>query len=131
MSNEIKLRMNAYYYGFERTGCLQIDRVLSAVACAGKAHHHTERWSDTDELHPLSEAGKIQSSATEAAQSFNKLIEIVQSVIEWNTKYPSQKIYNESSIRRIAAEMDEIFEKAKLVIADVTYRSDKALEGEE
>lgn len=41
-----KLRMDAYYYGFESTGDPDIDRILSAVACAGKAFHHTNQWLD-------------------------------------------------------------------------------------
>ncbi len=45
MSNN-KLRMNAYYYGFDDTGIDAIDRILSAVACAGKTFHHTECWND-------------------------------------------------------------------------------------
>ena len=40
------MRMDAYYYGFEPTGDEQIDRILSAVACAGKAFHHTESWGE-------------------------------------------------------------------------------------
>lgn len=35
-----KRRMDAYYYGFDSTGVDDIDRLLSAVACAGKAFHH-------------------------------------------------------------------------------------------
>ena len=38
------LRMNAYYYSFKPTGVKEIDRILSAVACAGKAFHSTEDW---------------------------------------------------------------------------------------
>jgi hypothetical protein len=40
------LRMSAYHYNFEETGVPSIDRILSAVACAGKAYHHTECWND-------------------------------------------------------------------------------------
>lgn len=40
------MRLNAYYYSFEPTGVEEIDRILSAVACAGKAYHHTESWQD-------------------------------------------------------------------------------------
>lgn len=40
------LRMNAYYYSFKPTGCLEVDLILSAVATAGKAFHHTEDWND-------------------------------------------------------------------------------------
>lgn len=41
-----ELRMNAYYYCFDKTGVREIDLILSAVACAGKAFHHTEDWQD-------------------------------------------------------------------------------------
>lgn len=40
------LRMNAYYYSFSPTGYNEIDRILSAVACAGKAFHNTDCWTD-------------------------------------------------------------------------------------
>lgn len=40
------LSLDAYYYGFDQTGVLIIDRILSAVACAGKAFHHTRDWCD-------------------------------------------------------------------------------------
>lgn len=40
------MRLNAYYYSFQQTGVEAIDRILSAVACAGKAFHHTEQWTD-------------------------------------------------------------------------------------
>lgn len=39
-------RMDAYYYGFDRTGSGPIDAILSAVAVAGKGSHHTESWGD-------------------------------------------------------------------------------------
>ena len=57
---------SAYYYGFLATGVLEIDAILKAVAHAGKAYHHTEEWSDTDEGEP-SEADKIQKAADHAA----------------------------------------------------------------
>lgn len=44
--SDAKMRMSAYYYGFDATGIPQIDLILSAVACAGKAFHHTESWDD-------------------------------------------------------------------------------------
>jgi len=40
------MRMKAYYYDFIKTGVPEIDRILSAVACAGQAYHHTEGWQD-------------------------------------------------------------------------------------
>lgn len=41
-------RMDAYYYGFNRTNFGPVDAILSAVAVAGKGSHHTESWADTD-----------------------------------------------------------------------------------
>lgn len=41
-----KLRMSAYYYTFDETGVREIDEILSAVAHAGKAFHHTSEWTD-------------------------------------------------------------------------------------
>jgi hypothetical protein len=49
-SNE--LRMDAYYYSFGSTGVPEIDLILSAVACAGKAYHHTEMWNEECEWTP-------------------------------------------------------------------------------
>ena len=37
-------RMDAYYYGFDRTGVGAIDRLLSVLAYAGMAYHHTADW---------------------------------------------------------------------------------------
>lgn len=40
------LRMDAYYYSFDATGDDAIDLILSAVASAGKAFHHTGEWTE-------------------------------------------------------------------------------------
>ena len=42
-------RMDAYYYGFDRTDCGPVDAVLSAVAIAGKGAHNTEDWCERDD----------------------------------------------------------------------------------
>lgn len=66
------LRMDAYYYGFDQTGVPAIDRILSAVACAGKAFHHTSQWQD--ECSPYvghvggTPAEWIQNAANDAAR---------------------------------------------------------------
>ena len=67
---ETPLRMSAYYYGFDPTGVREIDLILSAIACAGKAYHHTECWNDECEWAP--HTGKspvewIQNAANSAA----------------------------------------------------------------
>lgn len=69
-------RMSAYYYGFDPTGIPEIDKILSAVACAGKAFHHTDSWTDESEWPP--HAGKtpvewIQNAANEAAEKWRAL----------------------------------------------------------
>lgn len=62
-------RMDAYYYGFDKTGIGVIDRILSAVAIAGKAYHHTSEWSESPwgEEDGPSYAERIQIAANEAA----------------------------------------------------------------
>ena len=67
-----QLRMDAYYFGFSATGVREIDEILSAVACAGKAYHHTERWNDADEGE-WSYAELIQHAATRAAARIAEL----------------------------------------------------------
>ncbi len=74
MSEE--LRMDAYFYGFLKTGVPEIDLILSAVACAGKAFHHTDQWTD----HCLPYHGHsgstpidwIQNAANRAAAAWNR-----------------------------------------------------------
>jgi hypothetical protein len=55
-----------------------------------------------------------------AGQPPEALRAVVQAVVDWNTKYPSSRIYGEGSIRRIAAEMDVIFDQAKKALAGAT-----------
>ena len=64
-------RMDAYYFGFESTGDPKIDKILSAVACAGKAFHHTECWQDPCEWEGFKGSRPvdwIQNAANEAAR---------------------------------------------------------------
>ena len=55
------LRMDAYYFGFTPTGEELIDRILSAVASAGKAYHHTEDW--TEAIDPYEDVFRGQTCA--------------------------------------------------------------------
>ncbi len=72
-----KLRMDAYYYGFEPTGCPEIGLILSAVASAGKMYHHTDNWSDEEgwlesEVFEGDSCTKwIQNAANSAAAALN------------------------------------------------------------
>ncbi len=70
------MRMDAYYYHFQPTGDPAIDKILSAVACAGKAFHNTNCWADEayDGEAPEPHSGNtpvdwIQNAANEAARS--------------------------------------------------------------
>lgn len=66
------LRMNAYYYSFKPTGVLAVDKILSAVASAGKGCHHTDGWTE----YPSEDDNyidHIQRAAEEAAAEFKKL----------------------------------------------------------
>lgn len=66
------MRLDAYYFGFTPTGDELIDRILSAVACAGKAYHNTESWDEETPPYEDFFKGKnpvewIQNAADEAA----------------------------------------------------------------
>jgi hypothetical protein len=66
------LRLSAYYYSFTATGIREIDEILSAVACAGKAYHHTDNWQEDtskyqDHLEGDSPEDWIQNAANRAA----------------------------------------------------------------
>lgn len=74
-----ELRMDAYYYSFERTGVDAIDKILSAVACAGKSAHHTRDWGGQNDSGQGNERPPfegttciqwIQNAANEAAQQW-------------------------------------------------------------
>lgn len=75
----IDLRMNAYYYSFSKTGCYGVDRILSAVACAGKAFHNTDCW--TEECAPYDgHVGEtpidwIQNAANDCSADFKSAYE--------------------------------------------------------
>lgn len=64
-SEYLNMRLDAYYYSFEATGVIEIDRILSAVATAGKHHHHTEDWGEEEEQ-------AIQDAANDAAKALTE-----------------------------------------------------------
>ena len=65
---------DAYYYGFEPTGNEDIDRLLKAVASAGRSYHNTEDWNDSAEWlnGGISPAQAIQDAANESAKNLSK-----------------------------------------------------------
>ena len=66
--------MDAYYFGFSKTGVLEIDQILSAVACAGKAYHHTEDWNDCPYDDNTSPVDWIQDAANDAAKKMRQKV---------------------------------------------------------
>lgn len=71
-----KLRLDAYYYGFSSTGVDAIDKILSAVACAGKAYHCTKDWHEETEpyegLSGNTPVEWIQNAANELASGLKR-----------------------------------------------------------
>ena len=74
------LRMEAYYYGFDRTGILPIDKILSSVACAGKGFHHTSEWCTEYEWlnDGKSYVDLIQESADGASKTILELLGVLK-----------------------------------------------------
>ena len=75
-------RMDAYYYGFDATGVEVVDKILGAVACAGKAYHHTGDWSDEtdpyDDHTGETPVDWIQNAAKEAAARIERLEKLLE-----------------------------------------------------
>lgn len=83
-----RLNLNAYYYGFEPTGVLAIDRVLAAVAAAGKGSHHTEDWGERYDDEP-SLLERIQEAAEESAKLVKELENCpLRELAKWISKGP-------------------------------------------
>ncbi|HBO4748900.1 TPA: hypothetical protein L4V19_002006 [Pseudomonas aeruginosa] len=69
--------LDAYYYGFDPTGCDLVDSVLEQVARAGKAFHSTDYWNEED-LDGLSPVDKMQAAANASAKTIMALIAEVE-----------------------------------------------------
>jgi len=69
--------MDAYYYAFDETDCLDVDKILSAVAWAGKMYHHTEGWVHEDP----SEIDLIQCAANKCAARITQLEEAIEDAL--------------------------------------------------
>ena len=70
-------RMDAYYYSFAPTKSAAVDKILGAIACAGKAFHHTNDWADAcnpyDDHTGHTPVEWIQNAAIEASAQFTAL----------------------------------------------------------
>lgn len=84
--------------------------------CMGNVAPDEQRWDER--------GSAIRSWNTRPSPDAGGVVEVLQEVINWNTKYPSCRIYSESEIRKIAAEMDEINERAKQALSTLTQGND-------
>lgn len=57
----------------------------------------------------------------EKAEAINRrMVELLQRLVEWSVKYPSSRIYNESEIRVIAKQIDEISSESAELLKEVS-----------
>lgn len=89
-------QMNAYYYGFDRTGNPHIDALLSAFATIGKASHSTEAWSEELE----DDYGVVKAGSS--------LIDLVQEVANYSSKKVEELEEENSKLVNMVLEMDLI-----------------------
>lgn len=95
------MNLNSYFFKFEPTNNEAINDILSAVARAGKAYHHTSQWADENDL-GVSERDRIQLAAIVAAKTIEDLkgtIEKLESRLERieNCKHCSQCLRSDQS----------------------------------
>lgn len=78
-----ELHMRAYYWTFEPTGEICADRILSAVASAGKAAHNTSEWANENDGRYYGQEGArpwewIENAAKATAQEVRELRAIIR-----------------------------------------------------
>lgn len=112
-------RMEAYYFGFERTGVAAVDAILSAVAVAGKGSHHTEGWSCESEYGyysdraglPANPGGSavslIQAAASEAAGLVRSLADALEAAQRPPVSPEQREALDELIADVLIAERDE------------------------
>lgn len=120
-----EMRMDAYYYAFERTGNEAIDKVLSAIATAGKAYHNTADWNDECDYVPEYLAGKtpiewIQNAAKDAAAEIDRL---KGEVDDWKST-AEQHCRNESYYTELLDEIAKNFGQAAYTSDDGSIQQD-------
>lgn len=115
-ADENLLRMDAYYYGFDATGVESVDIILSAIAHAGKAFHHTEDWNNEcgergdERIKGKSAVDWIQNAAEDAAFTVKDLIARIDAL-------KAQVAAQEQSHRDI---LQSVGEEATRQIAELT-----------
>ena len=103
----VERRMGAYYYGFAKTGIDEIDKILSAVACAGKAFHNTDCWTEDDIAPWYDHEGDscvdwIQNAAIRAATAY---AERGRELEEASRNYAEREVEWQEKIAKLREEM--------------------------
>lgn len=122
-----EMRMDAYYFGFEPTGIEAIDKILAAVACAGKSYHHTESWHDItdapDYLRGDSPAAWIQNAAIDAATHLKEQETVTVGMVTAALAAVGERDVSLASNRRV--------EVTKMIQAAVDWKANRDAHGVE
>jgi hypothetical protein len=78
---------------------------------------HSELETSNNQL------GACKRVANEQRAQVERLVEATNKFIAWNEKYPSSRIYSESSIRKIAAELDAIAADSREALASIKEKA--------
>lgn len=113
-------RMDAYYYSFRHTGLAVIDRILSAVATAGKAYHHTEEWGEAGTWNdkPTHES-RIQSAADESATLVRALVAELKAARELCVRTRDIAQIESGSLRSRVQELEDELETTRAQLRQV------------
>ena len=121
------MRMNAYYYSFDKTEVNKIDLILSAVAHAGKAFHHTDQWNEKIGYQIEDTTGStpvewIQNAANAAAKEFQRIPELEQRIRELEAERNASIIrLSEQTMEcgRLDANIERLEAREALLVAEV------------
>ena len=133
------MRMNAYYYSFDKTEVNKIDLILSAVAHAGKAFHHTDQWNEKIGYQIEDTTGStpvewIQNAANAAAKEFQRIPELEQRIRELEAERNAAIIrLSEQTMEcgRLDANIERLEARESLLVAEVRRCWELANEGSE
>ena len=101
-----ELFMRAYYHTFQPTGELCADRILSAVARAGKSAHHTADWYD--EWH------NIQNAANATAEEVKNLRQRLAEAEELKADFKkAMKLFEDTGLDNLLWELLDTITKGE------------------
>lgn len=87
---------------------VQIESVANPAFCVATMPFQNE--------HHLKQAEANAAFVVKAANNHNALLAVAQRIDEWETKYPTDRIFGHMEIVRIAEEMSEIVKTAREIM---------------